>query len=213
MSIKLEEVFKLSGIPTYTFVKPVEYPKLLVSLRTPGRGLVIEGPSGIGKTTSVMKALDELGIGDKALKLSSRKKGDRDIISSLPELGDIGVVIIDDFHRLEDKIKRQLADYMKTLADEEEEASKLVLVGINKAGDSLVSFAADLNNRIDTIRFEANPEERWPYSNLLDTKNGWYNKTSEVSKCQIKDLVKASRLKRYEGSLNKNRQLLNYQGN
>jgi hypothetical protein len=48
--IRLEDVYKLSGIPTHTFVKPVEYSKLLVSLRTPGRGLVVEGPSGIGKT-------------------------------------------------------------------------------------------------------------------------------------------------------------------
>ena len=31
-----------------------------------------------------------------------------------------------------------------------------MLIGINKAGDSLVSFAADLNNRIDTIPFEVN---------------------------------------------------------
>lgn len=42
----IEDVFKLSGIPTYTFVRPLEYEKLLVALRTPGRGLVIEGPSG-----------------------------------------------------------------------------------------------------------------------------------------------------------------------
>ena len=31
-----------------------------------------------------------------------------------------------------------------------------MLIGINKAGNSLVSFAADLNNRIDTIPFEVN---------------------------------------------------------
>ena len=37
---------------------------------------------------------------------------------------------------------------------------KLIIVGINKVGDSLVNFAPDLNNRIDTIRFEANPDEK-----------------------------------------------------
>jgi MoxR-like ATPase len=66
---KLEEVYKLSGIPTHTFVKPVEYQKLIVSLRTHGRGLVIEGPSGIGKTTSISKALEELGIAKNTLDL------------------------------------------------------------------------------------------------------------------------------------------------
>jgi len=35
----LEDVFKLSGSPTYTFVRPLEYAKLLVALRTP-RGYV-----------------------------------------------------------------------------------------------------------------------------------------------------------------------------
>lgn len=156
----LEEVFKVSGIPTYTFVKPTEYTKLLVSLRTPGRGLVVEGPSGIGKTTSITKALDDLNITSDILKLTARKKEDRELIEALPEMGSIGTVIIDDFHHLDENVKESIADYMKTLADEEDENSKLVIVGINKVGDSLIKFATDLNNRIDTIRFEANPEEK-----------------------------------------------------
>jgi hypothetical protein len=156
----LEEVYKSSGVPTYTFVKPVEYQKLFVSLRTPGRGLVVEGPSGIGKTTSIYKALEELGQLEKVLKLTARKQEDRDLIKELPHLEEIGVVIIDDFHRLPDDVKQSIADYMKTLADEEAISSKIVVVGINKAGDSLVSFARDLNNRVDTITFEANPVER-----------------------------------------------------
>lgn len=54
---KVEEVFKVSGVPTYTFVEPSEYNKLLVALRTPGRGVVVEGPSGIGKTSASETAL------------------------------------------------------------------------------------------------------------------------------------------------------------
>lgn len=156
----LEEVFKLSGFPKYTFIPPSEYQKLLVSLRTAGRGLVLEGPSGIGKTTSVSQALEELRLRGEALQLTARKDEDRDLISALPSIEDTGVVIIDDFHRLPEDMKRGIADYMKTLADEEAQNSKVVVVGINKAGDSLVRFAADLNNRIDTIRFESNSEER-----------------------------------------------------
>ncbi|WP_295651894.1 TIR domain-containing protein [uncultured Mucilaginibacter sp.] len=156
----LEDVFKTSGIPTYTFVKPSEYNKLIVSLRTQGRCLVIEGPSGIGKTTSITKAIEELGLNRNVYKLSARKKEDRDMIQILPEFKDIGTVIIDDFHTLDDEYKLALSDYMKTLADEERETSKLILIGINKAGDSLVKFASDLNNRIDTIKFEINTDER-----------------------------------------------------
>ena len=49
---QVEEVFKTNGVPTHTFVRPKEYLQLQVGLRTPGRGVVIEGPSGIGKTTA-----------------------------------------------------------------------------------------------------------------------------------------------------------------
>ena len=80
----LEEVFKTSGVPTYTFVQPSEYDRLIVGLRTPGRGLVIEGPSGIGKTTGVLTALQQLGIKDQTLTLSARKEGDRALILELP---------------------------------------------------------------------------------------------------------------------------------
>src|ERR1019366_3553483 len=110
---KLEDVFKLSGIPTYTFVQPVEYNKLLVAVRTPGRGIVIEGPSGIGKTTAVIKALDELGLQQKATRLSARKKEDREVIAGLPDKHDVGLVIVDDFHRLEGHIQEAIADHLK----------------------------------------------------------------------------------------------------
>lgn len=160
MKIFLEDVFKTSGSPTYTFVKPIEYTKLIVSLRTKGRGLVVEGPSGIGKTTSINKAIEEIGLSSSVSSLSARKKEDADLIQLLPEFNDFGIVVIDDFHVLPNDTKKSLSDYMKTLADEDSITSKLILIGINKAGDSLVSFSPDLNNRIDTIRFEANPEEK-----------------------------------------------------
>jgi hypothetical protein len=156
----LEDVYKRSGIPTYTFVRPTEYQRLYVALRTKGRGLVVEGPSGIGKTTSIVKALEELGTASTVIKLSARKSEDRIRIENLPNERDFGTAIIDDFHRLNDHTKQAIADFMKTLADEEADNSKIVVVGINKAGDSLVSFAPDLNNRIDTIRFEANPIDK-----------------------------------------------------
>ena len=153
----LEEVFKTSGVPTFTFVEPSEYTKLLVGLRTPGRGVVIEGPSGIGKTSAVETALRRLGVSDAVTKLSARRPTDVEYIETLPSLGDVGLVIVDDFHKLPDATRAALADYMKTLADEESKGTKIVVVGINKAGENLISFAHDLVNRIDVIPFETNP--------------------------------------------------------
>lgn len=161
-SYRLEEVFKLSGVPEVTFVEPVEFPRLLVALRTPGRGIVIEGPSGIGKTSAVTKAFDRLGDdwSTGALRLSARRQGDRDLIAELPTMSDAGVVVIDDFHRLDADVRLQIADYLKILADEGQEDTKIVVVGINRAGESLLSFAPDLSGRIEVIKFEVNPDDR-----------------------------------------------------
>lgn len=157
---RLEEVFKRSGLPTYTFVEPAEYKALLVSIRTPGRGTIVEGPSGIGKTTSVLRIVDAIRSQAPVTKLSGRNPDDYDLIAALPEMKDIGLVLIDDFHRLPDETKFLLADYIKLLADREDQGSKIVIVGINKAGQSLINYASDLTGRIDTISFEANPEEK-----------------------------------------------------
>ncbi len=158
--INLEDVFKKSGIPTYTFVKPLEYNNIIVALRTKGRCIVVEGPSGIGKTTCIQKAIEELYLNNTVCKLSARKSEDREFIQILPEMKNIGIVVVDDFHILPDNLKSSIADYMKVLADEERENDKIILIGINKAGDSLIRLASDLNNRIDTIRFEQNPDEK-----------------------------------------------------
>ncbi|MBX9659125.1 MAG: TIR domain-containing protein [Nitrospiraceae bacterium] len=156
----LEEVFKLSGVPTHTFVEPAHYDALKVSIRTPGRCCVIEGPSGIGKTTSVKRILAELDVGKNAIELSGRKPGDRAMIEALPGMGELGFVIIDDFHRLPQDVKSSISDFVKILADEEQAGTKIVLLGINKAGDQLVTFGHDVGLRIDVFKMEANPENK-----------------------------------------------------
>ncbi len=156
----LEEVFKTSGVPTYTFVEPKEYTDLLLNLRSPGRGLVIEGPSGIGKTTAVETAIDRLGMGIAVTKLSARRPNNLEYIAEIPSLGPIGVVIIDDFHKLAADVRSALADYMKTLADEDARDTKIIAVGNIKAAQNLIGFAHDLVNRIDVIPFESNPDEK-----------------------------------------------------
>ncbi len=153
----LEEVFKVSGVPTYTFVPPQRYDALKVSIRTPGRCAVVEGPSGIGKTTSVVRIIEELNLHSSVASLSARKPSDIEFISALPDMKDIGIVIIDDFHRLDDTTKERISDFMKLLADTERADSKLVLIGINKAGDRLVEHGTDVGLRMDVFKLESNP--------------------------------------------------------
>ncbi|MDI1327624.1 MAG: hypothetical protein PSV23_12600 [Brevundimonas sp.] len=156
----LEEVFRLAGVPTYTFVEPLRYGAIKVAVRTPGRCVVLEGPSGIGKTTTVTQIVENLGKGGEIIQLSARRPADIDMISALPDMGKIGTVVIDDFHRLTDEVKSKLSDYMKLLADTSDEHSQLVLIGINKAGDQLVQVAHDLGLRIDIFKMEANPPDK-----------------------------------------------------
>lgn len=122
--------------------------------------MVIEGPSGIGKTVAVMKALNKNGISDITMKLSARKPDDVTTINKIIGQSDLGIVLIDDFHKLSAELKERIADFLKTLADEEKDGTKIVIVGINRAGDTLIKFASDLVNRIDIIRFETNPHEK-----------------------------------------------------
>ena len=159
-SYKLEEVFKLSGVPGVNFVAPIEFDRLFVALRTPGRGVVIEGPSKIGKTSAVTKALEAIGDMGKVVSLSARRSADLELIIALPEMGAIGTVIIDDFHRLDKPTRVTISDFLKVLADEERTDSKVIIIGINKAGESLISLAPDLGGRIEVIKLGATPVDR-----------------------------------------------------
>ncbi len=156
-TVRVEDVFKISGVPTHTFVRPSEFSRLQVSLRTPGRGVIVEGPSGIGKSTAITKALQTLGIEDEVTLLSARVPEDVEYLELLPDLGQFGTVVIDDFHRLEESLKARTADLLKVTADAEDPSRKLVLIGINDAGKSLVDSAPDLGNRLDVVGFEVEP--------------------------------------------------------
>lgn len=157
VALQVEDVFKVSGVPTHTFVRPTAFDRLKVALRTPGRGVVIEGPSGIGKSTAVTKVLEELDLDTKVTVLSARDPIDAEYIGLLPEMSSLGTVIIDDFHRLDESIKASVADLLKVTADREDADRKIVIVGINEAGRSLIESAPDLANRVEVIRFEVEP--------------------------------------------------------
>lgn len=160
MNIYVEDVFKDTGIPTFTFVESKEYMRTKVALRTQGKGVIIEGPSGIGKTSCVKKIIENLGD-IKPRFLSPLKPSEMQIINKIIECPDnAGTVIIDDFHRLDEYTKHQFANILKTGADESRSDFKFILIGINQAGDSLINLNREVNNRISTIKFERNPEEK-----------------------------------------------------
>jgi len=157
MEPKLHQVFTITGKPTYTFVHPGSYNRLRNALQTPGLGVVVEGPSGIGKTTAVTKAIEETR-GESTL-LNARDESDREAIRRLPE-GVSGTVVIDEFHRLDKDQKDVLANLMKIEADRDGSNLKIVIVGINDAGRSLIDSSPDLTYRVEFIRFGMEPDEK-----------------------------------------------------
>lgn len=143
--LPLYEVFKPSGVPTVTFVRRADFDYLALSIAQPGRGVIIEGPSGIGKTTALKQLAPHIIV------LSARKPQDIETISLLP-ISHSGAVAVDDFHRLPGHLADVLVNHLKYLADYEPEDKKLIILGIPRTGQRLVDLSFDLATRIDVFR-------------------------------------------------------------
>lgn len=159
----LNDVFMKSGFPHITFVEREDFELLKLSLTQSGRGIVIGGPSGVGKTTALKKAIDEVKSEGTVRKRSSKINGtfsmlsardpdDRDKLGSLSKWHQ-GTVVIDDFHRLDAPLREKIADYLKYLADVEPDSKKLVIVGIPQSGQTLVDISFDIATRIDVFKW------------------------------------------------------------
>ncbi|PSM31873.1 TIR domain-containing protein [Haliangium sp. UPWRP_2] len=154
------EIFRTSGTPVETFVEPDRFGRLRIALNTMGKGLVVEGPSGIGKSVAVKKALEELGQKEKYTILSGVYPPDLEKLEKLLSKPIQGHVIVDDFHRLTDAAKARLANIMKYLADGDQHDAKLTLIGVNRAGMSLTSELPDLAGRVDIFAMGRQPDRK-----------------------------------------------------
>jgi len=152
-AISINDVFPLSGLPKITFIEPVSFNRLILSIKHIGRGLVIEGPSGIGKTTALKKAIQRLNKEQTPdfTYLAARNPNHIELINNLPNNHN-GIVAIDDFHRLTENQKKNISDYLKYLADTETDDKKLIIIGIPNTGNKLISFGYDLAGRIDIFK-------------------------------------------------------------
>ena len=158
---KLGEVFKYSGVPTVTFVEPEDFHLLQLALEQPGIGIVIEGPSGIGKTTAITKAISDTELETKGVqikKLSARRPKDISSIETIQQWHKNGIAVIDDFHRLNGDIQNSLVDYFKYLADNEL-SQKLVIIGIPSTGKRLVNLSFDVATRVEVFKINKVEEE------------------------------------------------------
>lgn len=161
----IDDIFRLNGPPTVTFVEPPRFSELKLALRNMGTGLILEGPSKVGKSTAIRTAMAELGVADSDQRWESSQV--------LPPLAEFQRMLdelrcatrntwlfIDDFHYMEDEAyRRPLAACMKLLADQPTRFAKVTLIGINPLGSSLVQVMPDLAGRFRIQRLDV--EKDW----------------------------------------------------
>jgi hypothetical protein len=89
-------------------VEPPRFRELKLALRTMGSGLIVEGPSKVGKSTAIRKAMDELGVpkecqiwwsGQDPLPLDEFRGTLKELLGATRDTW----LFIDDFHHLEDE--------------------------------------------------------------------------------------------------------------
>ncbi|MDW3193344.1 MAG: TIR domain-containing protein [Cytophagales bacterium] len=148
MKALLEEIFVTEGIPQFTFVKPPNYNEILLDIRRKGKPVIIEGQSGTGKTTTAKRILNQLSADIPINYLTARQTNDLEKIVHLAQNKPSGHFIIDDFHRLSTELQTELADIAKIAAEtQDENLPKLILIGINQVGSSLINLVHDIAKR------------------------------------------------------------------
>ena len=60
LELNVEEVFVTEGVPAFTFVRPPNYNRILVDVRSAGKPVILEGQSGTGKTTTIRQIIFDL---------------------------------------------------------------------------------------------------------------------------------------------------------
>jgi len=156
IKLNVEEVFVTEGVPQFTFVRPPNYNRILVDVRSPGKPVILEGQSGTGKTTCIRQIVSELSDCLNTEYLSARQPVDVSRIESIARERIPGRFVIDDFHRLAVDLQASLADIAKVAAEsgDVDGIVKLIIVGINQVGSDLIQLVPDIAKRMGIHRIQ-----------------------------------------------------------
>lgn len=164
-SKNLEDVFKTVGLPQYTYVKPPYYGEVRADIVQPGKHVLIQGPSGIGKTCIVFKIFEELNWSEN-INFKYISCRDDKIIHELEEFLHTAnngttpsppIIVIDDFHLLATDKKTSIGSTLKRLSDrafQQHDPAKVILIGIPTTGRPLLSDSYDLGPRLGSYTLE-----------------------------------------------------------
>ncbi len=158
---QLGDVFKTVGLPPYTYIKPSYYGEVRTDIIQAGKHLLIEGPSGIGKTCVAFKVFEDLGMRQSVdyEYVSCRDENANDVVDRFFHSAGDGLstnthlIVIDDFHLFSAHKRSQIGSMLKRMSDRAFEYAappKAILIGIPTTGVSLLSDAYDLGPRLGT---------------------------------------------------------------
>lgn len=158
-ALKIDEIFPITGVPEHTYVAPTEAAQLEMSLPTMGEGLLVQGPSGVGKTTAVTKALEKLRMADRAGWLQGNAKADAAKLREWADCEDppSGYYVIDNAHYLPRDLLTRLLRLIRLLVDKKRRDIKFTLIGINQLKTALAVDVPDVMNRLQTVSMGRQP--------------------------------------------------------
>ena len=150
---QLQDVFNESQVPVLTFEEPKEFGDLVGSIMTRGKHITLSGPSGCGKTTLAKKALEKARVGpgsqhwmsgrdhvecQSIIDLFSKEFGcDKDEGVILEWLMACGILVLDDFHHLDEKVRDELGKKLKRW---NELHIRVFIIGIAGSNKALLEF-------------------------------------------------------------------------
>lgn len=160
----LSEVFQTVGLPKYTYVKPRHFGEVRSDIEQPGKHLLIEGPSGIGKSCVVYKVFEEIAwVSGNHFSVKSCREPDayqvilEFLARAMEGKAAVRALFADDFHILTEEERAEIGSRLKQLSDKSFELTntpKLILVGIPAAGASILRNSQDLGPRLGTYRIQ-----------------------------------------------------------
>ena len=159
----LAEVFVIEGFPHLTYVEPLNYYEILIDVKSKKKPVIIEGQTGTGKTSTILKILSDIKEEIHFEYLSARNIDETTKINQLinSNFEEGGNFVIDDFHRLVDHLKLRLSNIAKLAADNvaNPKYPKLVIIGINQTGRELLKLSPDIAKRFGVHKIQPATEE------------------------------------------------------
>lgn len=163
----VSDVFNESEVPVLTFVEPSEFDDIVGSLVTSGKHVTLSGPSGCGKTTLAKKSLDDAGFGpgnthwisgrdytneSSIAELLSKEFSCKDDNEEILEcLQAAGIVVLDDFHHLQERVRSEIGYKLKRWHEQE---IRFFIIGIASSSKKMLDIDSELGIRNDVYEMK-----------------------------------------------------------